>query len=500
MDQPADIRRCRCGARLAVDNSGALCGACSRSVRNLLVGPPAVPPEFWDHETVQEALANWHMGRLIRAFRLHPWHGEPIRQCTAAQWIHLDQTQLSRIENGKAPMDLAKLMYWAHTFRVPHDLLWFKVSKPERQGTPGDADTCAADDEDQLHRAGYELATTIEQDDMSPLSRRSLLAQGLAAAALPIFGVDELQHMTAALADAHRYLDGTVTDYFRRQLAHAKADDGALGFSPLPVVLGLLGAIERHARDVKPQVRRDLLIVGGEAAEFAGWLYRDGGDLDRALFWHDRASEWAQEAGDLQMQGYVLLRKAQVAYDEREPVRMLTLSQAVQTGPWQLPNRVRAEALQQEARADAMLGASTNAVQRKLDAARRLLHTVDLRGADTHLGAHYDDALLTMQTAVCYSEAGHPRRSIELYDDALTERTFSPRDFGFFQSWHSASLALAGEPDESAAVGLSSARRANDANSRRTRRELTRVLDRLSPWKNRPAVRQLQETLQAQRT
>jgi hypothetical protein len=43
----ADRRYCRCGARIARDNSGDLCTPCLRRAYNLVLGAPAVPPEFW---------------------------------------------------------------------------------------------------------------------------------------------------------------------------------------------------------------------------------------------------------------------------------------------------------------------------------------------------------------------------------------------------------------------------------------------------------------------
>ena len=39
----------------------------------------------------------------------------------------------------------------------------------------------------------------------------------------------ELKHVVAALDDAHRYLDGSVVDYFRLQLGQSKTDDGTFG-------------------------------------------------------------------------------------------------------------------------------------------------------------------------------------------------------------------------------------------------------------------------------
>src|SRR5687768_16732087 len=103
----------------------------------------------------------------------------------------------------------------------------------------------------------------MEHEIMSLLSRRALLKGGFAATTLTGLGLEELQHVAAALDDAHRYLDGPVVEYFRSQLETAKHDDGTLGArKTLPMVLGLLGAIEQQAREAKPAVRRELLSVG----------------------------------------------------------------------------------------------------------------------------------------------------------------------------------------------------------------------------------------------
>lgn len=48
-------------------------------------------------------------------------------------------------------------------------------------------------------------------------------------------------------------------------------------------MLGLPGA--SHARDLKPDVRRELLALGADGAEFAGWLYRDIQKPQAVVFW-----------------------------------------------------------------------------------------------------------------------------------------------------------------------------------------------------------------------
>jgi hypothetical protein len=328
------------------------------------------------------------------------------------------------------------------------------------------------------------------------MERRAFLARSLAVVALPTVGLDDLSHLVAALDNARRYMDDSVVDHFRAQLTASAAADGDRGpKATLPVILGIIGAIESHAREVKPQVRRELLSVGARSAEFAGWLYRDIGVPNMAAYWRDRATEWAQEAGDPAMQGYVLLKKSQAAWDDRDGLRMLTLSQAVQEGPWQLPDKVRAEAAQQEARGHAMLGGNLPLMERKLAEAHQLLADAPAGPADDGLGSHYSATLLMMQTAICYTEAGQPIRAAELYQSHLSAGGFSRRDYAYFLSLRAGALAAAGEAEEAARISLEALPVATTTNSTRTTGELLRVADQLQPWADVPAVRELRVAL-----
>ncbi|MFJ3896845.1 helix-turn-helix domain-containing protein [Streptomyces sp. NPDC090083] len=484
---------------------------------------------------MHEALASWHMGQVFYAYRSHPWHGRVLSQELMASWLELNQAQLSRIESGKAPQDLGKLMRWAHSLRIPPDLLWFKLPvvgratatavvaarplpeepapNPEPPLAGGvlpvvvngrtvlvllDAEAIATSGLGSLvgHSADASAQAT-ERDPMSPLNRRSFLRNGVAAVALPGLGLDELQHVASALDDSHRYFDGPVVDYFRRVLDKAKRDDGALGpKKTLPVMLGLLGAVESQARDVKPEVRRELLAVGADGAEFAGWLYRDIHQPQAAVFWYDRAMEWAQEADNAAMQGYVLLKKSQMAYDERDALRMLTLAQAAGHDRWQLPARVRAEVTQQEALGRAMLGDPLDVVRGQLAEAETLLANAP-EDAPDGLGASFTSPTRVLRDAITLTEAGKPGLAADLFSDVLTTGALSRRDTGFFNARRAAALALSGEPDEAAKVGKASAAVAHEVKSERTVRVLGEVLQTLDCWRSRPAVREFRESLTA---
>jgi tetratricopeptide (TPR) repeat protein len=325
------------------------------------------------------------------------------------------------------------------------------------------------------------------------MRRRAFLAGGLAASALPAVNLDNLHRLVAALDDARRYLDKDVVAFLRQMLASAAAEDGDRGpKATLPVVLGIVAAVDQNVRQVKRPVRRELLAVGARSAEFAGWLYRDIGVPDTADYWRDRAMEWAQAAGDGPMQGYILLKKSQSAWDQRNATRMLTLAEAVQDGPWELSPRVSAEAAQQAARGYAMLAADWEQVARKLDEARTLFAQDP---APTDPGVHYAAPLFELQTAICYQAAGQPQQALAIYDEQLTPETFSRRDYGFFLSLKSEALASAGAPDDAAESGLQALALAAATDSVRTRGELDRLVAMLRPDADRPKVRELRQAL-----
>src|SRR6266536_4217937 len=129
MDASSTARYCRsCGARLARDNRDTLCAPCQRQAADAARRPPDVPPQFWDTDLIRDALAGWHIGRVIYAYRHHPFHGlRPLPQELVAGWLGITQTQLSRIESGRPVKDLDRLIQWAKIFKIPSYLLWFKL-------------------------------------------------------------------------------------------------------------------------------------------------------------------------------------------------------------------------------------------------------------------------------------------------------------------------------------------------------------------------------------
>ncbi len=128
MNRQAGLRYCAaCGVRLAGDNTRAHCAPCERATRTLIAEPPRVLPQFWDHRTMKAALASRHMGRVIRAYRHHPFHGRSLSQDVVGTWMGITQVQVSRIEGGPPIVHLDRLIHWARTLRIPQGHLWFML-------------------------------------------------------------------------------------------------------------------------------------------------------------------------------------------------------------------------------------------------------------------------------------------------------------------------------------------------------------------------------------
>ncbi|WP_231933347.1 helix-turn-helix domain-containing protein [Micromonospora coxensis] len=145
----------RCGGRLARDNDSGRCAPCQAAERDRMSAPPVVPASFWEHEPVRQALASRHLGRVIRAYRCHPYHGRSVLpQTVVAGWLGITQAQLSRVENGPPVVHLDRLAHWAKVLGIPASQLWFALpgapsaaSPQSTDSTPPDLDPLMATDE-----------------------------------------------------------------------------------------------------------------------------------------------------------------------------------------------------------------------------------------------------------------------------------------------------------------------------------------------------------------
>lgn len=271
-----------------------------------------------------------------------------------------------------------------------------------------------------------------------------------------------------------------VLEHLHSQLGMLAALDGRHGARA--ALVGAQGVV-----DVATTVARDadgdagLMSCAAQAAEFVGWLYRDMADPTRATHWYERAMEFAQAGGDAAMQGFVLMRKSQMAYESRNGQRVHMLAKAALDGPWRLPDRLHAEAVLQVARGDLMLGRSIN------------MHDVIERARDTA-----PDTDLMVREATCWIEAGEPECAVELYETSIGKADVSERDSGYYRSRQAGALAAAAQPDIAAELAHEALLTSQQTGSLRTRQAVQEAGAALAPWRSRDAVASLEDALNAQ--
>ena len=409
--QPA--RYCdRCGGRLARDNNASRCSAC-RSVRDVLLGPPSMPREFWDTDQMRDALATWHIGRVIYAYRTHPWHPRLLSQEVVGNWLGLTQAQLSRIENGRAPEELTKLVRWAQILGVPGELLWFdlpneqraearlRVSPPRTATLPavvsrppvmlpvnaevgsasrpvGLVDELAAPDCGRaLDSSAHELPTGSEAGrgvtKSEAAERMSYMLTHPSSADL--ITVAHLRQQVQQLDEQYVLVPSTVL------LAHAGQ------------YLGQVRFLATHA--VRSRVRRDLYAVEAEAAILMGQLVWDASqrrDHASARMYLDQAIDAARKVRDPAGEGLALLRKSMIAlYGERNPRDGLALARQTAETTERASDVLAGLAQLHAAEAHAMLGERAPCEVALATADRQLGHVREMDAAidlysDTQFG------------------------------------------------------------------------------------------------------------------
>jgi tetratricopeptide (TPR) repeat protein len=378
---------CRsCRGRLARDNTSTECAACQKKQRDLLLGAPQVPDDFWTIDEMRDALASWHMGHVIAAYRTHPFHGRPLSQEIVGSWAGLSQVQLSRIENGSAIKHLDRLVAWAETLRIPEHLLWFKLPRRRVDAATPSPTAVVPNPADLATLLGGLTAT------------RPALAGGDG----PTLGISAFEGMTLAQS----------ADLLLKLFL---ALDDELGGDSL--YLPLSRYVARMAVSVE-QDPDDGLLSFGELSQMAGWLALDAHQHGAARRYFTSALYVAHEADEPGLAasalGYMSLQEM---YRERLPSALSLAQTAFATGSAGTTPLTRT-----------MLGTRLARAQAGLRERQACLHTLaGARAAFDQAGrqeeplwmSYVDAAELAAQEGACYLDLGMIGEGIESLTTAI---------------------------------------------------------------------------------
>ncbi|MFF5263250.1 multiprotein-bridging factor 1 family protein [Actinomadura viridis] len=346
---------------------------------------------------------------------------------------------------------------------------------------------------DQVLDAGGELAALV------PARRaRRKTPKGKAGASIARRDVLAL----AGAAGLPRGLSGPVApelaDYFRDQLAGHYTADRHLGpFRLIPTAAAQYDLLCDLANAARGTLRPRLWSLAAGYAAFLGWLYQDGGNIDRSVYWHDVMLERAHRSNDRQLVAFALHNKAMLHADLLDGQGVLELTRAALQEESALVPKVRVLALQQTAHGISLTedGDARDECDCLLDQAAALVDQIDdaYPWGGACLTPHYID----IQRATCLVRLGKAADALTLWERIMPSlrAAGARRDAGVFLARQAQAYAVHHEPEHAVTVAGEVVELANATGSERMRRELSALRTRMRPWAKEPPGRQLQELL-----
>lgn len=395
---------------------------------------PALPTSLWQSWEVRAAVAAGAPGTVVAIARRA--HG--LRQDELGTMAGFSQSAISRLESG------SNLAYDLRILRTLHKLLGI----PPR------------------------LLGLAEEAPPEPVGRMPAL-----------FGVPD--HLVSADTVAPELAAHLL---ITRRIVNDADNWGTSG--PLAAAVRQLYQLaDRLRRSAHGELRRDMLRIAALYAEFYGWLREEAGDLAAAGQWTARALEQGQAADDRDIVAYAFVRMSQLAEVDGDADRVIGLARAAQREPG-LSDRVRAMALQQEARGYARAGNDSACLSRLDRAATMADEFQPVVGDEYELGYCYRRQHVELQRAACLLTLGRPADAVAQY-----QRTRSSWNYvcHWEQGVHAAKLAFAlascGELDQAAATGYEALELSGSTESDLVRRELARLRE----WADVPEIAELTE-------
>ncbi|MEV4770125.1 helix-turn-helix domain-containing protein [Micromonospora humida] len=280
-----------------------------------------MPASFWNHEPVRQALASRHLGRVIRAYRFHPYHGRAaLSQTVVAGWLGITQAQLSRVENGSPVVHLDRLAHWAKILGIPGALLWFSLPDARLNSSRQAASGAALPGPDR-HNHGNLVGSPATPASFEVLMREVVTTdrrQFHALAALAGLGSIGEWGFLATLADEspsigleHVRLASSLVREFRQADAAAGANQLCDIAIHVHGRVATWAAKARYSRDVGEALQASLADLAAQTA----WLAIDAGRRADARPYLNDAITRARLADDPQVEVRAL---AQLALLTRE--------------------------------------------------------------------------------------------------------------------------------------------------------------------------------------
>ncbi|WP_157574614.1 hypothetical protein [Nocardia jejuensis] len=276
-------------------------------------------------------------------------------------------------------------------------------------------------------------------------------------------------------------VDPTFVTHLTSMLdAHARMDALSGPRYVVGTLQGELQLVQDLCGKARGAIRPALLEVGARFCEFAGWLYQDSGDLRCALYWTNRAMDYAEELYDPNLRSYILQRRSNIATESGYAAQGLGLANAALRGWHEIAPELRAVALRQLANAYAMT-AEEDECRQALDQAMEQVLSIDESGPGS-LALYCTPSYIEMEAAQSWLRLGQPQRAVETYSMALDDWPAAQRrDRGLCTARLASAYFGVGEFDAAARSGVEAANLIRSAPSARALEVLRQLSKQLRP-------------------
>jgi transcriptional regulator with XRE-family HTH domain len=421
-----------------------------------------------DSEMVLDARRD--LGRQLAARR----EAAGLTQQDLALLIHYGRSTIANVETGR---QTCSRMFW------------------ERCDAAVEADNIlirAYEDLKELVREQHAgVARRLQQE--SPANARQVAVPEMQVQdATPSAGLPRVGQVTFT-SPAH--LD-EILMHLREQWHSLVRTDNLLGprFA-LAGVLSQLSIVDELLPVVRGDRRLDLVRLGAQYAESAAWLYEGAGNLVQGRYWTGQAMDWAYEAGDSTMLAWTMFRRSQQAAVTQDAAQVIGLALAARREEAQLASPMRAAIRVQEAYGHALDG-NARVSQQLLDEAHTWAsadNTGDARGGH---GSYCTPSYIELQRAHCCLTFGEPRKSIQIYEQALpTLPVVYQRDRATALSRLAAAYLADGQPDRAAITACAALPVSRGTGSDRVVMDIKGLGAKLAPHRSMPAVAALLDDL-----
>lgn len=324
-----------------------------------------------------------------------------------------------------------------------------------------------------------------------PLSRRELLTTlGIGIAGGRLQG--EFERALERIS-----LDSSTIQYF--EAAFHGYQEAIRMLTPRQLMDGMLGNVAvldgLRRRAPKHEYSR-YSTLQARYAESLSWLNEEAGDLRGAMYWIDRASQWAQAANWSAMTHYSFVRRSMMILNASgDGRRAIHQARHVLDMPDSSP-RMKGLAAKQMAFGFAISDESDSSC-RALDAAMKWL-AEPTREDDSSLGQRsvVNDDLFTIFQATCDIYLGRGARVISVLDPKLALLSKSSvRTATITRAKLARAYANAGQPGDACRLSWETLNAIDKVGSLSARSELRRTVRVLQQWHGRSDVRDITHRL-----